>query len=131
MPHVNWLAVLAAALSSFLLGGLWYSALFAKAWQAAAGVSDEAMASANKGLIFGGAFVLSLLQSAVFAMFLGPNPAPMLGVGAGFAAGLCWVTAAFGINYLFERRSLKLFVINGGYATLQFTAIGAILGFWH
>ena len=25
MPDVNWLAVLAAALSAFLLGGLWYS----------------------------------------------------------------------------------------------------------
>ena len=48
MPHVNWLAVLAAALSSFVLGGLWYSALFAKAWQAAAGVSDEAMRGGNK-----------------------------------------------------------------------------------
>jgi hypothetical protein len=131
MPHVNWLAVLAAALSSFLLGGIWYSALFAKAWQAAAGVSDEAMKSANKGLIFGGSFVLSLIQAAVFAMFLGPNPAPALGVGAGFAAGLCWVAAAFGTNYLFEHRSLKLFLINGGYVTLQFTAIGAILGFWH
>ena len=131
MPHVNWLAVLAAALSSFLLGGLWYSALFAKAWQAAAGLSDADVAGGNKAVMFGGAFVLSLVQSAVFAMFLGPNPAPMLGVGAGFAAGLCWVAAGFGITYIFERRSLKLFLINGGYSTLQFTAIGAILGFWH
>jgi hypothetical protein len=131
MPHVNWLAVLAAALSSFLLGGIWYSALFAKPWQAAAGVSDEAMRTANKPLIFGGAFVLYLIQSAVFALFLGPNPSPALGIGAGFAAGLCWVTAAFGANYLFERRSLRLFAINGGYSTLQFTAVGAILGLWH
>ena len=131
MPHVNWLAVLAAALSSFLLGGIWYSALFSKPWQVAAGLSDAAMAQSNKGLIFGGAFVLSLVQSAVFALFLGPNPSPMLGVGAGFAAGLCWVTAAIGTNYLFERRGMMLFAINGGYATLQFTTIGAILGFWH
>ncbi|HXA39296.1 MAG TPA: DUF1761 domain-containing protein [Phenylobacterium sp.] len=131
MPHVNWLAVLAAALSSFVLGGIWYSALFAKAWQAAAGLSDADVAGGNKPLMFAGAFALSLVQSAVFALFLGPNPAPMLGVGAGFAAGLCWVAAAFGITYLFERRSLKLFAINGGYATLQFTAIGAILGLWH
>jgi hypothetical protein len=130
MLHVNWLAVLAAALSSFVLGGIWYSALFAKPWQAAAGLSDEQVAGGNKALIFGGSFVLSLLASAVFALFLGPNPAPMLGIGAGFAAGLCWVTASFGINYLFERRSLTLFAINGGYHTLQFTLIGAILGLW-
>lgn len=131
MPHVNWLAVVAAALSSFLLGGIWYSALFSKAWQAAAGVSDEQMRSGNKAVIFGGAFVLSLVQSAVFAMFLGPNPALALGVGAGFAAGLCWVAAGLWMTYLFEYRSLKLALINGGYATLQFTIIGAILGAWH
>src|SRR5471032_2750962 len=131
MPHVNWLAVIAAAALSFLIGGIWYSALFAKAWQAAAGLSDADVAGGNKALIFGGAFVLALVEAAVFAMFLGPNPSPMLGVGAGFAAGLCWVTASFGINYLFERRSLKLFLINGGYNTLQFTAIGAVLGYWH
>ena len=131
MPHVNWLAVIAAAASSFVIGGVWYSALFAKAWQGAAGLSDTDVAGGNKALIFGGAFVLALMEAAVFAMFLGPNPAPMLGVGAGFAAGLCWVTASFGISYLFERRSLKLFLINGGYNTLQFTAIGAVLGFWH
>jgi hypothetical protein len=29
MPQINWLAVLVAALSSFLLGGLWYSRLLA------------------------------------------------------------------------------------------------------
>ncbi len=130
MPHVNWLAVLAAAASSFVLGGIWYSALFAKPWQAAAGVSDAQVAGGNKALMFGGAFALALVQSAVFAMFLGPDPAPMLGVGAGFSAGLCWVAAGLGLTYLFERRSLKLFLINGGYATLQFTLIGAILGVW-
>lgn len=131
MPHVNWLAVLAAAAASFVLGGAWYSGLFAKPWQAAAGVSDEQMRSGNKAAMFGGAFVLSLIQSAVFAMFLGPNPALMLGVGAGFAAGLCWVAAGIAMTYIFERRSVTLGLINGGYATLQFTLIGAILGAWH
>jgi hypothetical protein len=43
-------------------------------------------------------------------------------------AGLCWVAASFGINYLFERKNLALFAINGGYHTLQFTLIGLILG---
>ncbi len=131
MPHVNWLAVIGAAAASFMLGGIWYSALFAKAWQAAAGLSDADVSGGNKALMFAGAFVLALVEAAVFALFLGPNPAPTLALGAGFAAGLCWVTASFGVNYIFERRSLRLFLINGGYNTLQFTAIGAVLGFWH
>ena len=36
--------------------------------------------------------------------------------------------AAFGISYLFERRSFKLWLINTGYHTLQITAFGAIFG---
>ena len=131
MPHVNWLAVLAAALASFLLGGIWYSALFAKAWSAAAGVSDEQMRGGNKPAMFAGAFVLSLIQATVFAFFEGPNATLAFGVGIGFAAGLCWVTTGIAMTYIFEKRSVKLALINGGYATLQFTLIGAILAAWH
>lgn len=131
MDGINFWAVLVAAVSSFVLGGLWYSpVLFGKAWQRLTGLSDEALAKGNMALIFGGAFVLSLVASVVFAMFLGPRPSLALGVGAGFSAGLCWVAASFGINYLFERKSLALFAINGGYHTLQFTLIGLVLALW-
>ncbi len=131
MPQVNWLAVVAAAAACFVLGGLWYSALFAKPWQRAAGLSDEEVKGGNKALMFGGAFVLSLIASAVFAMFLGPKATLGFGAGAGFAAGLGWVTTSFGITYIFERRPLAQFLINGGFNTLQFTLMGAILGAWH
>lgn len=128
---VNWMAVVAAALSSFLLGGVWYSALFAKAWQAAAGLTDEQARGGNKALIFGGSFVLALIASATFAVFLGDTATLTTGTLYGLCAGLTWVAASFGMNYLFERRPLTLFLINGGYHTLQFTLIGAILGAWH
>lgn len=125
---INWLAVGAAALSSFLLGGVWYSALFAKPWQTAAGLSDAQIKAGNMPLIFGGSFVLALIASTSFAVFLGPEVDAVTGAMYGLTAGLCWVTASFGINYLFERKNLTLFLINGGYHTLQFTLIGLILG---
>ena len=128
--EINWLAVLAAAVSSFVLGGAWYSALFAKPWQRAAELSDEQLKNSNMALIFGGSFALALIASASFAVFLGPEVDAMTGALYGLTAGLCWVTASFGINYLFERKSLMLFLINGGYHTLQFTLIGLILGAW-
>jgi len=132
MPEVNYLAVIAAAVATFALGGLWYSpALFGKVWQREAGVTEDKMKSANMPLIFGLTFVLALIAAWVFALFLGPRPPMALGLGAGFSAGLCWVAASLGINYLFERKSLKLWLINGGYHTLQFTIIGLILALWH
>ena len=129
MPQVNLLAVFLCGVASLVLGGLWYSPmLFAKAWQRFAGLSDETAKSGNMVLIFGGAFVLSLIAAYVFGMFLGTSM-PLAGaVGAGFSAGLCWVGASFGINYLFERRPFSLWAINAGYHTLQFTLFGLILG---
>ena len=132
MNGINLWAVVAAAVSAFLLGGLWYSAaLFGKAWQREAGRSDEELKARSPAAMFGLSLLLSLVAAYVFAMFLGPAPALGFSLGAGAAAGLFWVAASFGINYLFEARSLKLFVINGGYHTLQFTLYGLILGLWH
>jgi hypothetical protein len=37
---------------------------------------------------------------------------------------------ALGVTYLFEHRSLKLFLINAGYQVVTFTVMGAILGAW-
>ena len=132
MPQVNLIAVLLCGIASLVLGGLWYSPmLFAKAWQRAAGLSDEQAKTGNIAVIFGGAFVLSLIAAYVFGMFLGPAM-PLAGaVGAGFAAGLCWVGASYGITYLFERRPFSLWAINAGYHTLQFTLFGLILGAIH
>jgi len=129
MPEVNWLAVALCAGSSLFLGGIWYSPLlFGKTWQRAAGLSDDELKQGNMAKIFGLTLVLSFIAAAVFAMFLGPN----LGVGPatayGFSAGLCWVAASYGITYLFEHRPLKLWLVNAGYHTLQFTLFGAIIG---
>lgn len=129
MPEVNWLAVALCAVSSLVLGGAWYSpALFARPWQQSAGLSDEQAKSGNMAMIFGLAFVLSLIAAYVFALFLGKEMGLGAATAAGFSAGLCWVAASYGINYLFERRPLRLWLINGGYHTLQFTLFGLILG---
>ena len=129
MPEINWLAVALCAGSSLFLGGVWYSpALFGKAWQDATGLSAEELAKGNMPKIFGLTLVLSFIAAAVFAMFLGPNFGIGPATAAGFSAGLCWVAASYGITYLFEHRPLKLWLVNGGYHTLQFTLFGAIIG---
>ena len=131
MPEINWLAVLAATVAAFVLGGLWYSpVLFARKWQTAAGLSDEQVKSANPALTFGGSFVLAFIAAAVFAAFLGPEPGLGFATAAGFAAGLGWVATSFGINGLFQREPASLVLINAGYHTLQFTLIGLVLGLW-
>src|SRR3954462_11596870 len=131
MPDINMWAVLTAGVASMILGGLWYTPmLFGKAWSAASGVTEEQARSANMAKIMAAPSVLAVIGAAVCAMFLGPKPAPLFATAAGLSAGLCRVAGSFGINYLFEQRPLRLFLINGGYHTLQYTLIGAVLGLW-
>jgi hypothetical protein len=122
--EISYIAVIIAAASAFALGGLWYSPkVFGNAWKQESGVNVD---NVHPGKVFGGAFILSLIAAFVFAMFLGPEPSLAFGLGAGVAAGAGWVATSFGINYLFAQRSLKLFLIDGGYHTLQFTLYGLI-----
>jgi hypothetical protein len=48
--------------------------------------------------------------------------------GFGFSASLSWVAFSIGTNYLFERSSLRLFLIDGGYHVVRFTLMGAVFG---
>lgn len=49
---------------------------------------------------------------------------------AGFLAGFGWVALGIAVIALFERRSWKYVLINGGYMTVAFVAMGLILGAW-
>ena len=71
---------------------------------------------------------MSFIAAFVFAMFLGPEPGVQFATAAGASAGLCWVAATFGINYLFAQRPFALWLIDGGYATLMFTLFGLVIG---
>ena len=74
--------------------------------------------------------MLSLIAAIGFALFLGPQADMHRGVQAGIAVGLLFVVTSFGINYLFAGRSLKLWMIDGGYHLLQFALYGLIIGAW-
>ncbi len=88
-------------------------------------------AQRTPGKVFGTAFVAALVAAAAFAVLLRPAPPLPIALHAGFVAGLAYVAMGFGINYAFAGRSFKLWLIDGGYHTLQFTLYGLILGAWH
>jgi hypothetical protein len=129
--HFNYLAIVAAALVYFAIGGLWYSPiLFAKAWMREAGISEEQAQKAPLGRTFGLSALAALVMAFNLAAFLGDKATLGFGLFAGAATGLGWVAMALGVIYLFEQRSLKLWLINSGYQVVAFTAMGGILGAW-
>ena len=132
MEGINYLAAVAAAISTFVIGGLWYSPLlFHHAWARANGFTEADLAKGGAGKIFGVAFVLALVMSFNLAAFLGsPDTTAAWGATAGALTGLGWVAPAIATIALFERRSFAYIAINGGYFAVAFTVMGLIIGAW-
>jgi hypothetical protein len=131
MPPVNLFAVLAAALSTFVIGGLWYSPLlFYRPWLRANGFSEADVQKGSPAVIFGLAFVFSAIMAANLAAFLAaPDTTLTWGATAGALAAI-WVVLGMAVVALFERRPWGYVLVNGGYWMVSFVVMGAILGGW-
>lgn len=130
-PALNYWAILVSSLSTFLIGGLWYSpAVFGKAWMRENGFTEEDLKKGSMPRIFGLAFVLGLVAAVNLAMFLGPDTGAGMGALYGFLTGFGWVAMFIGTHYLFERKSFTLFLINAGYSVVALTVMGSIIGAW-
>ncbi len=129
---LNWFAVIVAALSNFLIGGLWYSpVLFGKIWMKENNFSEDDLKKGNMAKIFGFTFLFSILMAFNLGMFLNDaNTTVSWGAIAGFLAGFGWVAMAIFTIGQFERKSTKYMLIHGGYVTISFIVMGLILGLW-
>jgi len=131
LVDVKWLAVIAATVAAFMLGGLWYAkALFGYVWMQEVGLNEEAVNSANMPKVFGSTFVLQLLAAIALSAFLGADSNWLEGLHTGLWIGLFWVATAYGVTYLFEQRSLRLWLINAGYYVVLYAVMGTIIGAW-
>ena len=131
LAELNWLAILVAAIAAFVLGGVWYSPrLFGNAWMQDVGLTEESAAESNMALIFGGAFVLILIAAIFLGATIGDSNW-LGGLHTGLVVGVAWVATAYGVTYLFERRPLRLFLVNAGYNIVLFALMGSIIGAWH
>jgi hypothetical protein len=130
MGDVNLLAVLVAALSSFVLGGLWYSnALFGNAWRREAG-DQRKPGEGHPARVFGLSFGFALVAALAYARLVPPAADPVAALVQGLGVGAGIVGASFGINYQFAGHSHRLLLIDGGYHAVQFVLYGLILGLW-
>jgi Protein of unknown function (DUF1761) len=134
MEHfpINWLALVLAAVVKQALGALWFSPLlFGKAWCELAGVSDAEM---KAGLVK--ALIPDIIGSFLMAFVLvhAVHYAGASGIGQGAAVGFFnWVgfvaVATLG-TVTFEKRPLKLYLINNGYLLIALLIMGAIFAVW-
>ena len=128
---INWPAVFAAALSSFVVGGIWYNPkVLGNIWMKESNLNQEQLKAGNSGKIFGFTALFSLIMAANLAAFLADAKTDtQWGATAGFLASL-WAFSAVAIHSLFEQRSWTHIFINGMYSVVSLTLMGAILGAW-
>jgi hypothetical protein len=133
---INFLAVLVAGLATFMLGGLWYMALFGKLWARLHGYSEEKMkdmqAKVPPPLFFGGMIICDLVIALVVAILV-------VGLRINTAAGgvllgfLIWLGPAAAIrmtSQLASDKPIGLYFIDVTYQLVYLLMMGAILGGW-
>ncbi|MGH2568516.1 MAG: DUF1761 domain-containing protein [Bacteroidota bacterium] len=131
----NFLAVLAAAVAYFLLGALWYSALFwdirTKALEAQGVILKEPSKreAAQKLLLTFLAGLVASFGMAYLIYWTGSHRFTS-GLALGLAVGLCFGATGIGVSYLRESRPLKLIIIDSGYQVVGITMIGIVLSVW-
>lgn len=118
LNHINWLAVLVAGVSYFLLGAIWYTVLFGKKWQSYnATLMKDPDAKKGAGVTMIISFLLMVVCSAGLAVFA--ERFGIFGIIGGLKLGLltgfCFAATALHISYLYEKRPLGLHLINGLY----------------
>lgn len=140
--NINWLAIVAAAVSTLVVGSLYYGPLFGKMWQKEMGISDEELKSGNMLKIFGLSLVFAFFIAITLWMtvMLGGGPgeahgaSPYLsfkhGAFHGALLGIFLVLPIIGTIALYERKSLKYVLLTVGYWTISMAVMGGIINVW-
>ncbi|OJJ14825.1 hypothetical protein BKI52_40410 [marine bacterium AO1-C] len=124
--HINWLSVVVAAISAFLVGGIWYGPLFGKVWMKAFHFTEEDLKKRSIPKTFGLSLFLAFVAALTLEMFIGVKATLMFGL----LAGVGWVATLLGILYLFEMQTMRAYAVNAGYCIIALTVMEAILGAW-
>lgn len=132
--HINWLAVLVAAVAYFMIGGLWYSKiLFAPKWASLTGL-DMNDPEKNKGVVQ--LMITSLILMLVTCIGLALLVVRMnlfilsSGLKLGLITGICFAFTAVAITYVYERKPAALYAITCGYHLIGNIAAAIILVLW-
>lgn len=142
--EINIIAVLVAAIASFVVGMLWYSpALFGNTWIRLMGFSEEEQTSMKnepmtKKMTL--AFIGNLVMAGVLSHMLVVWSATEFAVwgstaltrGLSFAFWIwlaLFATSMLG-SVLWEKKPWKLYFINASYQLVNLLVIAAILGAW-
>jgi hypothetical protein len=130
---VSYLAILLAAVASWVFGALWYG-LLGKPWMAAHGWASKEEMLGAQGKPSPMPFVLSFLAELLMAWVLAGIVGHMGKVDAGnavmsgFLAWLGFVITTMGVNHAYSKAKPALTVIDGGHWLGVLVIQGLVIG---
>lgn len=130
MDAISWWGVLVGAVTLFVLGAIWYTALFGKAYYKALCIEEPSPEDANAAVMtrfFIGQFFAALVIAGALAWLIRDVDGVAQGALAGLVAGILGAAMQVQLS-LADDRAKALLLINGGYFLVGLTAIGAVLG---
>ena len=134
LSHINFWAVIIAAIVNLIIGSLWYSPfMLGNPWMKEQGFTEEDFKNGGLSMrvIVLLSFTASFIAALAIAVFIGPHATALGGAITGFFVSLCWITTSKANHLLFEHRSFKLFLIHAGYDICGYIVMGMIVGAWH
>lgn len=135
LGDLNYIAIAVSAVAAQAIGAAWYSPLlFGKAWMTEVGLSAEQLSGRGRQARIGYlvAVLGSLIAAWVLAMLVQASGATNIvdGIVLALMVGVGFVASAMAVNYVFESKSLRIFLINAGYPVLSVLIMGVILTLW-
>ena len=131
MSFIGFWPVLVAAVSSFALGGLWYSPfVFGRLQARWMGEHGETAPQAGPRILLT-SFVFTLMEAVATAWLLNGNREFGHVARVCLTAGLCIAAASSGINYQYTGRGLRLWLIDGGFHVARYVVYAIVLGSWN
>ena len=131
--RLNWVAILVAAIASFLFEALWFS-VFMKEWLAGIGRTMEWLTTSglNPAIQYAVAILCSVIVATVLSICIQASGEQNARRGVVVAAVLWFgfIATSWAKEYIFEVRTLQIYAINAGYALFDLMLIGAIVGAW-
>ncbi|WP_296674752.1 DUF1761 domain-containing protein [Novosphingobium sp.] len=126
MGPVNWLAVGIGTVLFFLVGAVWYGALFAVPWQREVGVGEAPRGSAVVRVMGLTLLCEFLVVSTLGHLLARTQPQPHVVMMMALGLALTVMAPAIGINYVHQRKSVGLFLIDAGHFVVGMAVVGAV-----
>lgn len=133
MAQMNWLAILVAALSGFVVINLWYGPLFGRAWRRVAGIHDNNINLPPALVFYGLALFFSFLAAAVVGHLLSnfpDRPAYQYVMMTG-AIGVGFVFPALAMRHMFTRKNSRLLMIDTAGWTIFYLVMGVVFAVFY